>query len=67
MEIKVKVKTNSKENLEVKEGIYFVSVKEPAEHGKANQAVIKLLTKHFKKSVKIVRGFTHKQKIVRIE
>ena len=69
MEIKVKVKTNAPKNaiFRKERGIYLVAVKESPEKGMANQAVIKLLSKYFKKPVKIVRGFRNKQKIIRIE
>jgi len=68
MDIEVKVKTRASENTVVlKEGIYCVSVKEAPEHVKANRAVIKVLTKYFKKNVRIVKGFTNKKKIVRVE
>jgi len=65
--IKVKVKPNSKKQ-EVKEenGIYIVRLKSPPENNKANVELIKLLTKHFRKSLKIKSGFTSKNKTVEI-
>ena len=69
MEIKVKVKINAPKNaiLGNENGVYFVAVKESPEKGMADQAVIKLLSKYFKKPVKIVRGFKNKNKVIRIE
>ena len=48
MIIKVKTRPGSKDNkLEIKDGIYHVSVKKQAIDGKANEALIKLLAKYF--------------------
>ncbi len=67
MEIKVKVKTNASKNIIIlKNGLYHIEVRESPEKGMANQAVIKLLSKYFKKPVKIVRGLKNKNKIIRI-
>ncbi len=64
--MKIKVKANAKENkVEDKGGDYYlVSVKEKAKDNKANLAVIKLLSKYFKKRVKIVRGLRSKEKVI---
>ena len=51
------------------DGSLLVYVREPAVEGRANKAVIKLLAEYFKvpkSQVKIVRGYTIRQKIVRI-
>lgn len=51
------------------DGSFLVWVKEPAEKGKANKAVIKALAKYFgvaQSEVKIVSGFSSKQKILEI-
>lgn len=73
MEKIIKVIPNSKnpgviEDTE-KDGMVVVRVKEPAEKGKANKAVIKLLSKYFKVSnacVKIVSGAKSRKKIIEI-
>ena len=52
------------------DGEYSVSVRAPAREGKANEAVIELLAKHFfvpKSFVKIIRGQTARRKLVEIE
>lgn len=71
MIFKIKVKPNSgkqgvEKEKEGKKQDYLVYVKSPAENNKANIEVIKLLEKHFKKSVKIKSGFTSRNKIVEI-
>jgi len=68
MEIKVRVKTRASENkIFEKGGIYFVHVKASPEKGKANKEVIKLLSRHFKSPVRIMKGFTSKEKVLRID
>jgi len=67
---KLKVKTNSSEDKIISKEDYFeVNVKEKPEKGKANLAVLKLLSKHFNKPVgKIkLRGLTYKNKFVEIK
>ena len=71
MQINVKVKTQAKENKIIKEknGLK-VWVNAPAEKGKANQEVIKTLSKHFsvpKSSIKIIKGHKNQNKIIKIE
>ncbi|MBU1092132.1 DUF167 domain-containing protein [Patescibacteria group bacterium] len=71
MKIQVKVITNAKNNsIEEKDEILIVRVTKVPEKGKANEAVIKLLAKHFKvakSEVKIVRGLTGRNKVVEID
>jgi len=70
--ITVRVKPGSKKGPLVQaalDGSLLVYVREPAVEGRANKAVIKLLAEYFKvpkSQVKIVRGYTIRQKIVRI-
>ncbi len=50
-------------------GELLVSVHAPAQDGKANQAVIKLLAEHFsvpKSTIKIVRGQFSRKKLIEI-
>ena len=59
-----------KESVEEKDGVLVVWVTKVPEKGKANEAVIKLLAKHFKvakSEVKIVRGMTGRNKVVEID
>ncbi|MCW7071525.1 hypothetical protein B6V00_04310 [ANME-1 cluster archaeon ex4572_4] len=44
-----------------------VKVKEPPTKGKANKAVVKLLSKHFNAGVRIVSGAKSRKKIVEVE
>lgn len=69
MKISVKVRTKAKEERleKIGENTFAVWVKEPAEKGKANAAVIKVLAKHFKVSsdrTRVRRGLASSQKIV---
>ena len=71
MRIFVKAKPSArKEAVEKVDDLHFVvSVKEPPDKGKANQAVIKALADYFNVpavAVKIVSGHTGRQKIVEI-
>ena len=71
MQVLIKVKTKAGRDLVEKtgEGSYLVFTKEPPQKGKANQAIIQLLAKHFKKpqaSLKIIKGLKSKQKIIKI-
>lgn len=81
MIIQVKVKPNSKENRVIAPapklldedgggpGIYIVQVKEPPVEGRANEAVIAALSKHFgvaKTNVTLKRGATSKLKFFEI-
>ena len=45
----------------------IVRLKKPAEKGKANKALVKLLSKHFNARVKIVSGLRSRKKIIEIE
>ncbi len=52
-----------------KDGGYLVRVKEPAQDGKANEAVISALAKYFrlpKRAVSIVRGHQSRNKLVEL-
>jgi uncharacterized protein (TIGR00251 family) len=70
MKIHVKVKPNSRTEEVSQEGDSFIiKVKEPPKEGKANQAVIKLLAKHFgvpQSRVRILSGFRSKNKVIEI-
>jgi len=70
MRTTIKVILNAKEeSVELKDGVLVVRVNKVPENGKANEAVVKLLAKHFKvakNQVKIIRGLTGRNKIVEI-
>jgi len=69
--INVKVKPSSKvESLSYSNGIYHAKLKQEAREGKANLALIKMLSKYFNVSmsdIKIVRGIRSKNKNVIIK
>jgi len=51
------------------DGTWRAMVPEPPEDGRANEAVIELLAEHFdvpKRSLRIVRGHTGRQKVIEI-
>ncbi|PIP47539.1 MAG: hypothetical protein COX14_05750 [Chloroflexi bacterium CG23_combo_of_CG06-09_8_20_14_all_45_10] len=70
MKIQIKVKPNSKtEEVSQESDNFIVKVKEPPKEGRANQAVIKLLAKHFGVSqgeVRILSGFKSKSKVIEV-
>lgn len=69
MKLKVKVKPNSskEEIVRINEKEYLVYLKKPAQEGKANLELLKLLKKHFKQPAKIKSGFNSREKIVEIQ
>jgi uncharacterized protein (TIGR00251 family) len=71
MKISVRVKPNMKEEkVEKKEGVFTLCVKEPAKEGRANKAVVDLLSKYFKvpkSRVVILSGMKSKQKIIEVK
>jgi len=71
MRITVKAKPNShKEKVEkVSDTEFVVFVKEPPVHGLANKAIVKTIADYFGISqvrVKIISGYTSRQKVVEI-
>lgn len=72
MLIQILVKPNSKKEEVQKnmDGIYKVSVKAPPQEGKANEAVVKILSEYFdvpRSQINIVRGLKGKKKWVEIK
>lgn len=69
--IEVKITPNARKNSVEEDGErYKVYVMAPAVDGKANKALVELLSEYFdvkKSSVSIVRGETNRIKIVKIE
>jgi len=66
--IKVKPNSTSNEVLGVDEdGLLKVNIKAPAQNGKANKELIKLLSKHFKKRVEIVSGVKSRVKKISLK
>ncbi len=72
-EIEIKVIPNSKEEAVIEPEAeaelkpLIVRVKEPPIKGKANKAVVKLLSQYFNARVRIVSGTNSRRKIVAIE
>jgi uncharacterized protein (TIGR00251 family) len=71
MKISVRVKPNMKEEkVEKVDNVFAVYVKEPAKEGRANKAVVELLSKYFKipkSKIVILSGMKSKQKIIEIK
>ena len=65
IEIKVVPNSNVEEIIEAEPLI--IRVKEPPTKGKANKAVVRLLSKYFNANVRIVSGSKSRRKIVEIE
>lgn len=68
--VTVKPNTKSPGVIRLSERDYRVAVREPAREGKANQAVIDLLARHFgvpKSRVKIFHGQSSRNKIIEID
>ena len=71
MKINVKAKPNSREEKveKIDENNFVVSVKEPPEKGKANEAIRNALAVYFKTGssrVKIVSGYSSRNKVIEI-
>lgn len=77
MKIAVVVKASAKENRVDPPSLnsygaakeFRISVKEPAKEGRANEAIVRLLTKHFnvsKSRINIVLGLKSKKKVIEI-
>jgi uncharacterized protein (TIGR00251 family) len=48
------------------DGTYEVWLKEKPIEGKANKQLIKILKKHFKKNIKIIKGAKSRSKVIEI-
>lgn len=71
MRVTVRVTPRSRQRRleQAADGTWRAMIPEPPEDGRANEAVIELLAKHFdvpKRSLRIVRGQTSRQKVVEI-
>ena len=68
MRIVVEVKAGQREEgvEAVGDSTYLVRVKEPRQKGKANQAVLKILKKHFGRQARLVSGATSTMKIIEL-
>lgn len=65
--LEIRVIPGAKEDRVVEGQPLVVKVKERAEKGKANEVVIKLLSRYFKANVRIIRGKKSRYKLVEIE
>jgi hypothetical protein len=70
MKISIKLHPNSSQEKikEIsKDKEYEVWIKEKPIDGKANEELVKILKKYFKKPVKITSGFTSRKKVIDID
>jgi len=69
MKLKLKVFTNSgrQEIIKISDEEYKIYLKKAPENNKANEEMVRLLTKHFCAPVKLIKGRTSKNKLVEIE
>ncbi|MFH1585515.1 MAG: DUF167 domain-containing protein [archaeon] len=68
MLIKVKVKPNSgKQEVIKKEDDYLVYLKSSPENNRANLELVRILSRHFNREVRIKRGFKSREKVVEIK
>ena len=65
--IEIKVIPNSNVEAVIEAEPLIVRVKEPPTKGKANKAVVKLLSEYFNANVRIVSGTKSRRKVVEIE
>ena len=65
--IEIKVIPNSNVEAVIEAEPLIVRVKEPPAKGKANKAVIKLLSEYFNADVRIVSGAKSRRKMVEVE
>jgi len=68
--ISLQVKPNSKKSeilFDEEKKSYVFFVKSPAEDGKANEEVLKLIRKEFKKSGKLISGATSRKKLIKLD
>jgi len=66
LNIKVQPSSGRQEIKKISQNEYKVFLKKSPEDNKANKELTKLLKKYFKKDIKIIKGFTSKQKVVEI-
>lgn len=70
MRLDIKVQTNSGRQ-EIQKSIdgkiQKVFLKKQPKNNKANNELIKFLSKHFNKKIKIIKGFTSKRKLIEIK
>ncbi len=64
--VKVNATRTAIESYDATSNQLFVSIKEPAQDNKANTALLKLLHKESKRSVRIKHGTTAKRKLIQL-
>jgi uncharacterized protein len=62
----VKPRSKKQEIIKIDNSSYKIKLKSPAEDGKANIELLKLLKKYFKRDAAIIKGKTSRKKIIKI-
>jgi uncharacterized protein (TIGR00251 family) len=65
-EVKV-IPSAGKDYVREAEGMLIVMTKSPARENRANASVLKLLSRHFGRPVRMVSGFKSRRKVVEIQ
>jgi len=65
--VKVYPASGREEILKIDDKNYNVYLKKPAEDNKANIELLKILKRHFKMKIRIVKGLTSRNKIISLE
>lgn len=65
-EVKIKANANENKILEQSGNKLKIAIAAPAREGKANQEIIKFLSKELKAKVEIISGKTSSRKLVRV-
>jgi len=64
MRLKIRAIANSKENEVIEGNPIIIRVREKPEKNKANITIIKILSRYFKKRVRMVSGLNSKNKVI---
>lgn len=70
LNVKVKLFSHEEKIIQSENGVFTVCVKEPPSEGRANAAVVKMLSKHFKvpkSSIAIISGYKSRNKVIEIK
>ena len=67
IKVKVRPKSNKQEIEKINNNEYIVNLKSKAEDNKANIELIKLMKKHLKQDIRIVKGLKSRNKIIETE
>jgi uncharacterized protein (TIGR00251 family) len=69
MKLRIKVRPHSmkEEIFKISENSYVVYLKGVPRNGEANMELLKFLRRYFKKNIRIISGFSSREKIIEID